>query len=35
MNNDNERICRERAMVDFEIIKTAVMNDSFKYDFAD
>ncbi|KHJ84735.1 hypothetical protein OESDEN_15547 [Oesophagostomum dentatum] len=33
LNNDNEKACRERAIIDYEVIKTAVMNDTFKYDF--
>ncbi|WKY12636.1 hypothetical protein Q1695_003885 [Nippostrongylus brasiliensis] len=35
INNDNTTICRDRAIIDYEIIKSAVMNDTFKYDFAD
>ncbi|KAK6758882.1 hypothetical protein RB195_016236 [Necator americanus] len=34
LNNDNEKTCRERANIDYEIIKNVVMNDTFKYDFA-
>ncbi|CAJ0588685.1 unnamed protein product [Cylicocyclus nassatus] len=32
-NNDDEKMCRERATVDYEVIKDVVMNDTFKYDF--
>ncbi|KAK5969138.1 hypothetical protein GCK32_020041 [Trichostrongylus colubriformis] len=35
LNNDNVTACRARAIIDYEIIKTTVMNDTFKYDFAD
>nr|CDJ85650.1 Protein ZC412.10 [Haemonchus contortus] len=35
LNNDNVTVCRERAITDYEIIKGAIMNDTFKYDFAD
>ncbi|KAJ1374129.1 hypothetical protein KIN20_036744 [Parelaphostrongylus tenuis] len=33
--NNNTTICRERAIVDFDIIEKAVMDDTFKYDFGE